>query len=214
MEKIILTYYNKKEEYLNVITHFVGFLLSIAALALLVTYSALEGTVWHIVSFSIYGSSMAVLYLSSTLYHAAKKKTLRRKLNVLDHAAIYLLIAGTYTPFCLIALKGPLGWTILGITWGIALIGIILKFFFTGRFNKVSTISYVLLGWIAVFATKPLIENLPTPGLIYLLLGGLCYTVGAIFYSIERIPYNHAIFHFWVLGGSVMHFIAVFFYLL
>ncbi|MBL3658325.1 hemolysin III family protein [Fulvivirga sp. 2943] len=211
---MILTYYNKKEEYLNVITHFVGFLLSIAALALLVTYSALEGTVWHIVSFSIYGSSMAVLYLSSTLYHAAKKKTLRRKLNVLDHAAIYLLIAGTYTPFCLIALKGPLGWTILGITWGIALIGIILKFFFTGRFNKVSTISYVLLGWIAVFATKPLIENLPTPGLIYLLLGGLCYTVGAIFYSIERIPYNHAIFHFWVLGGSVMHFIAVFFYLL
>ncbi|UII26241.1 hemolysin III family protein [Fulvivirga maritima] len=214
MEKIILTYYRRKEEYLNVITHFVGFLLSVAALALLVTYSALEGTVWHIVSFSIYGSSMAVLYLASTLYHAAKKKKTRRKLNILDHAAIYLLIAGTYTPFCLIALRGPLGWTFLGITWGIALIGIVLKFFFTGRFNKVSTISYVLLGWIAVFATKPLIENMPTAGLIYLLLGGVCYTIGAIFYSIHKIPYNHAIFHFWVLGGSVMHFIAVFFYLL
>ena len=214
MARTVLTYYHKREEILNVITHFVGLVLSIAALTLLIIYASIYGNAWHIVSFTIFGSSMTVLYLASTLYHAAKKKSVRRKLNVFDHAAIYLMIAGTYTPFCLVAIQGAVGWTFFGITWGLAIIGIIMKFFFTGRFNTMSTVSYVLLGWIAVFLAKPLLENLSTPALLYLLAGGVCYTVGAIFYSINKIPYNHAIFHFWVLAGSIMHFISIFFYLL
>ncbi|MEQ9307243.1 MAG: hemolysin III family protein, partial [Marinoscillum sp.] len=166
------------------------------------------------VSFSIFGATLITLYLASTLYHAARKKNLRRKLNILDHAAIYLLIAGTYTPYCLVALHGAIGWVLLGVTWGLALIGIILKLFYTGRFNILSTVGYVAMGWVAVLAAKPLYENLESGALIYLILGGVCYTIGAVFYAIERIPYNHAIFHIWVLAGSILHFVSIFFYLL
>lgn len=208
------TYYNPKEEKLNVISHGIGFILSIIALVLLVVYASLKGSSWHIVSFSIYGASLIVLYAASTLYHYVQKPKLRYKLNIFDHAAIYILIAGTYTPFTLVVLKGWVGWTIFGVSWGLALIGVILKLFFTGKFDKISTITYVLMGWLIIFAIKPLVNNLPTEGLIWLLVGGILYTIGAILYSIKKIKYNHAIFHIFVLLGSFSHFIAVFFYVL
>lgn len=188
--------------------------MSVVGLVLLVTFSSLYGTIWHIVSFSIYGGSMVTLYLASTLFHSAKEKKLRRRLNVFDHVAIYVLIAGTYTPFCLVVLNGPIGWALFGVAWGLALVGIVLKLFYIGKYNKLSTISYVLLGWVAVVAAKPLINNLEIEGLIYLILGGVSYTIGAVFFSIQKIPYNHAIFHVLVLLGTIFHFISVFFYVL
>ena len=214
MLRISTTYYTHKEEVLNVLTHLVGLVLSIAALVLLIMFSSIYGNAWHIVSFTVFGSSMVILYLASTLYHAARRKTIRKKLNVFDHAAIYVLIAGTYTPYCLITLNGALGWTLFGITWGIALVGIILKIFYTGRYDRLSTISYVLMGWIAVIAAKSLYNNLQTEALVYLLLGGVSYTIGALIFAFHRIPFNHAIFHVFVLIGSTLHFISVFFYLL
>lgn len=209
-----VTYYTHQEEVLNVITHLTGLILSLGALVLLVVFASIYGNVWHIVSFSIFGSCMVTLYLASTLYHAASSRSLRRKLNVFDHSAIYLLIAGTYTPYCLVALNGTMGWTLLGVTWGLASAGIALKIFYTGRYNKLSTIGYVLMGWVAVIAAKPLYESLQPEALLFLILGGVSYTIGAVFYAIERIPYNHAIFHLWVLAGSALHFVSIFWYLL
>lgn len=214
MVQISTTYYSRKEEFLNVITHLIGLILSVAGLVLLIVFSSIYGNVWHIVSFTIFGSSMVVLYLASTLYHTARKKSLREKLNVFDHAAIYVLIAGTYTPYCLVTLNGAIGWTLFGITWGIALVGIVLKIFFTGRYNKISTISYVLMGWVAVIAARSLYNNLQTEAFVYLLLGGISYTIGALIFAFPKLPYNHAIFHVFVLAGTVCHFISVFFYLL
>ena len=210
MEEI--KHYSSIEEKFNIISHAIGFILSIVALVLLVTYAILDGDVWHIVSFSIFGSSLIVLYAASTLYHSAKKPELRNRLNILDHASIYVLIAGTYTPFTLVTLKGPIGWVIFGTSWGLALTGIILKLFFTGKYDLISTIMYVFMGWIIVFAIKPLINNLPLEGLLWLFAGGISYTIGAILYSIGRIKFNHAIFHMLVLIGSFCHFMSVFFY--
>ncbi|MEZ4840228.1 MAG: hemolysin III family protein [Flavobacteriaceae bacterium] len=209
-----LTYYNSTEEKLNVITHFIGLLLSIAALVLLVLHASYNGNSRHIVSFTIFGASLILLYSASTIYHYVQKPELRRKLNILDHASIYVLIAGTYTPFTLVTLKGALGWTIFSITWGIALIGIFFKLFYTGRFDKISTIAYVAMGWIIIFAIKPLIDTLPINGLYWLFAGGIFYTLGAVLYSIKKVPYNHAIFHVFVLLGSFSHFMAVYFYVL
>ena len=214
MDKKHLTYYPKTEEKLNVITHALGLVLSIIALVFLVVRAGTLGSARHIVSFTIFGASLILLYSASTFYHYVQKPDLRRKLNILDHASIYVLIAGTYTPFTLVTLKGWLGWTIFGITWGIALIGIFFKLFYTGRFDKISTIAYVVMGWIIILAIKPLIENLPINGLYWLLSGGIFYTVGAILYSIPKIKYNHAIFHVFVLLGSFSHFMAVYFYVL
>jgi hemolysin III len=210
MEEI--KHYSSIEEKINIISHAIGFILSIVALVLLVTYAILDGDVWHMVSFSIFGSSLIVLYAASTFYHSAKKAELRNRLNILDHASIYVLIAGTYTPFTLVTLKGPIGWVIFGTSWGLALTGIILKLFFTGKYDLISTIMYVFMGWIIVFAIKPLINNLPLEGLLWLFAGGISYTIGAILYSIGRIKFNHAIFHMLVLIGSFCHFMSVFFY--
>lgn len=213
MSRYPVTYYSLKEENINVISHLLGLILSIVGLVLLVIYASLYGTVWHIVSFSIFGTSMVVLYMASTLYHYARGKKLRKKLNVFDHSAIYILIAGTYTPYCLVGLNGTTGWILFGVTWGLAFIGVIIKLFYMERYSKLSTIGYVLMGWVGFFVVKPLIESLPIEALIYLLIGGLCYTIGALFYAIRKIPYNHAIFHIWVLLGSVFHFVSIFFYL-
>ena len=209
-----VTYYPPFEEKLNVISHGIGFLLSIAALVLLVVYASIYGSVWHVVSYSIYGGSLILLYLASTLYHSAKRSKLRGRLQIFDHAAIYILIAGTYTPFTLVTLNGTTGWIMFGITWAFALTGIILKIIFTGRFNLLSTIMYVFMGWIVVLAIKPLIHNLPFEGLMWLFAGGIFYTIGAVLYSIKSIKYNHAIFHIFVLAGSFCHFMAIFFYVL
>ena len=214
MSKQPLTYYSKREEQLNVFTHALGLVLSIVALVVLIRHAVASGTIRHIVSFTIFGASLILLYSASTFYHYAQSPSLRKKLNILDHSAIYVLIAGTYTPFTLVTLKGWLGWTLFGITWGIALIGVFFKLFYTGRYDKISTISYVLMGWIIIFAIKPLIENLPIQGLYWLLTGGVFYSVGAVLYSIKKIRFNHAIFHVFVLLGSFSHFMAIYFYVL
>ncbi len=207
-------YYSPLEEGINIGSHAIGFLLSIAATALLVIYASLDGTVWHIVSFSIYGTSLMIVFAASTIYHNAKTPTLRKRLRVFDHAAIYVLIAGTYTPFTLVTLNGTVGWVLFGITWGMALTGIVLKLFYTGRFKILSTSMYVLMGWLIIFAIKPLMENLASAGLSWLVAGGVAYTVGAILYSIKKIKMNHAIFHVFVLLGAACQFMAVFFYVL
>ena len=209
-----ITDYSPIEEKINIISHAIGFILSIVALVLLVRHATLHGDVWHIVSFSIFGASLIILYAASTFYHSAKKSELRNRLKIIDHTSIYVLIAGTYTPFTLVTLNGTIGWVIFGTSWGLALTGIILKLFFTGKYNLISTIMYVLMGWIIVFAIKPLINNLPLEGLLWLFAGGISYTIGAILYSIKKIKFNHAIFHMFVLIGSFCHFMSVFFYVL
>jgi len=206
--------YDSKEETLNVITHGIGFILSIVALVILIVYAAKYGTARHITSFAIFGGSLIVLYAASTLYHYAKNPELRLKLNILDHSAIYVLIAGTYTPFTLIVLKGWVGWTIFGISWGLALAGILFKVFYFGKYDKISTIAYVLMGWVIIFAIKPLIESFPTAGLMWLLAGGISYSIGAFFFSYKGIRFNHAIFHVFVLLGSFCHFMSIFLYVL
>ena len=209
-----IKYYSPIEEKINIISHAIGFILSIVALVLLVRHATLHGDVWHIVSFSTFGASLIILYAASTFYHSAKKSEIRNRLKIIDHASIYVLIAGTYTPFTLVTLNGTIGWVIFGTSWGLALTGIILKLFFTGKYNLISTIMYVLMGWVIIFAIKPLINNLPLEGLLWLFAGGISYTIGAILYSIKKINFNHAIFHIFVLNGSFCHFMSVFFYVL
>jgi hemolysin III len=213
-KRIEATVYPPAEEKWNVITHGLGLLLSIAGLVLLVVKSSSYGNAWHIVSFSIYGVSMVLLYAASTFYHAAKDTDVRYRRNVFDHASIYILIAGTYTPFVLVTLNGAIGWVLFGIIWGLAIAGVILKIFFIGRYNLLSTIMYIVMGWLIIFAIRSIIQNLPIPGLVLLLVGGVSYTIGAVFFSIEKLPFNHAIFHFFVLGGTICHYLSIFFYVL
>lgn len=207
-------YYSPAEEWINISSHAVGLVLSVVALTLLVMHANLNGNVWHIVSFSIFGASLIILFAASTVYHSAKNPDVRARLRIVDHASIYVLIAGTYTPFTLVTLNGSTGWTIFGITWGMALCGIVLKLFFTGRYSLLSTLMYVFMGWVIIFAIKPLVENLSSEGLFWLVLGGVSYTVGAILYSIKKIKFNHAIFHVFVLLGAFCHFVSVYFYVL
>lgn len=207
-------YYPKIEERINIVTHAIGLLMSVSALTLLVVFASLKGTVWHIVSFTVYGASLVILYFASTVFHLAQNQKTRNALNVFDHAAIFLLIAGTYTPFALVTLRGAWGWTIFGIVWALALGGIVLKIFYTGRYNLLSTIIYLVMGWIIVIAIKPMIDALPFDGLMWLLAGGVSYSVGAVFFLLDKFPYNHAIFHVFVVGGSACHFVAVFWYVL
>lgn len=212
MKEELITRYSKSEELLNILTHGLGLLLSIAALPILIVRANQLETPFTLFSFLVFGISMIILYAASTFYHASKDAKLRRKLNIFDHAAIYVLIAGTYTPFTLVNLNGTLGWVIFGLTWGFALVGVILKLFFTGRFDKLSTLMYILMGWQIVFAIKPLIKSLSSEGLNLLFAGGIFYTIGAVLYSIKKIPYNHAIFHFFVLFGTLSHFLCVYWY--
>jgi hemolysin III len=209
-----LKYFPATEEQFNIATHAVGLLFSVFALLALVTRALRHGDAWQLVSFSIFGLSLVALYAASTAYHGSRGPALRARLRTVDHASIYLLIAGTYTPFALVTLNGPVGWTIFGLTWGMAATGIVLKLLYTGRFEIVSTLMYVFMGWLMIFFVEPLIERFPPAGLAWLLAGGIVYTVGAVLYSIGRIPFNHALFHLLVLLGSICHFIAVFGYVL
>ena len=209
-----IKHYSPIEEKINISSHALGFLLSIVAFALLVNHANMYGDVLHVVSFSVFGISLITLYAASTIYHSAKDLKLRNRLRILDHASIYILIAGTYTPFTLITLGGSTGWTIFAISWGMALTGIILKVFFTGRFDLISTFMYVFMGWIIIFALEPLINNLSYEGLVWLIAGGIAYTMGAVLYSIEKMKFNHATFHLFVLIGSFCHFVSVFYYVL
>ncbi|MFV0542127.1 MAG: PAQR family membrane homeostasis protein TrhA [Marinicella pacifica] len=207
-------FYPRCEERLNIGSHALGLLLSSVGLVLLLMRALTLGTLWHVVSFAVFGISLMLLYAASTIYHMTQTPARRIRWRVVDHAAIYILIAGTYTPFMLTTLRGSLGWTLFGVTWGIAFVGIILKLFFTGRFTVVSTLMYVAMGWLIMFAIKPLAAALPEAGIYWLIAGGISYTVGAILYAIKVIPYNHAIFHFFVLFGSFSHFMAVYGYII
>ena len=213
MNEDLNQHYSDKEERLNVITHALGLLLSGIGLPFLIVKSFTFEGFWKPASLVIYGLSLIILYAASTFYHAAKDARLRRKLNIFDHAAIYVLIAGTYTPFTILALEGSLGWMIFGLTWTFALIGIVLKLFYTGRFDKLSTALYLLMGWQIMFVINPLMERFTTEGLQLLFAGGVFYTIGAVLYSIKKLPYNHAIFHVFVVLGSVCHFFSVFCFL-
>lgn len=201
--------YSKKEERLNIITHAFGLLLSSIGLPFLILKSFHYTGFCNPSSLVIYGLSLIVLYAASTFYHAAKDPQLRRKLNIFDHAAIYVLIAGTYSPFAMLVLEPTLGWIIFGLTWSFALIGVVLKLFYTGRFDKLSTTVYLLMGWKVLFVIRPLMEQLSAESLQLLFVGGLFYSLGAVLYSLKKLPYNHALFHVFVVLGSVCHFFSV-----
>lgn len=201
--------YTLGEEIANSLTHGVGALLSIGGLIWLVTLAVLRGDTWHIVACSIYGAAMVLLYTASTLYHAIPAERAKRVLRVFDHAAIYLLIAGTYTPFTLVSLRGPWGWSLFGVVWGLAVTGIILEIATARRWPAISIALYIAMGWVVVVATGPLIAALPPLGLGLLVAGGLAYTGGIGFYAWKRLPYGHTIWHLFVLAGTVLHFFAV-----
>ena len=207
-------FYSPLEERINVLSHALGFVLSVFALALLVTYASRYGSVVHVLSFGVFGLSLVILYAASTVYHSTTNPARRARMRIVDHAAIYVLISGTYTPILLVILSGTLGWVMFGISWGLALIGIILKLFFTGRYSHASTAMYVFMGWLVIFAIKPLIDSFSAEGLWWLFAGGMAYTVGAIIYSFKKIKFHHAIFHVFVLLGSACHFVCVYFYVL
>lgn len=209
-----VTFYPPKEEKINVISHAIGLLLSILGTILLVLKVGMEGGFFNIFPFLIYGISLVVLYSASTIYHHEKNLEKRKRYKIFDHAAIYFLIAGTYTPFTLVVLKGPLGWTIFGIAWSLAIIGMVLKLFFTGKYIKISTAAYIIMGWLIVFAINSLIEKFTKEGLIWLFVGGLFYTIGAILYGFKKVKYTHAIFHLLVLIASICHFMAVYYHVL
>ncbi|WP_304036930.1 PAQR family membrane homeostasis protein TrhA [Mesonia mobilis] len=210
--KIFPSYYRQAEEKINVITHAFGFLLSVIAFIFFIKKS-IELQNWgYAISTIVYAVSLMVLYAASTGYHSAKRRKLRARLNIFDHAAIYILIAGTYTPFTLITLKGTLGYILFSIVWAVAVVGVILKLFYTGKFKLLSTIMYVAMGWIVIFAIKPLLENLPTNGIWLLFAGGFFYTLGAVLFMFDKLKFNHAIFHVFVLLGSISHFLAIYFY--
>jgi hemolysin III len=213
MKKELNHQYSNREERLNVLTHAFGLLLSVIALPFLLMKSFNYDGVWKPLSLVIYGLSLIILYSASTFYHSAKESTLRRKLNIFDHSAIYILIAGTYTPYTIIVLDGTLGWVIFWLTWIFAFIGVILKLFYTGKFDKLSTVMYVLMGWQIVFAIKPLLDSFSSEGLQLLFAGGVFYTIGALLYSIKKLQYNHAIFHVFVVLGSLCHFISIYYYI-
>ncbi|MBC8215259.1 MAG: hemolysin III family protein [Candidatus Marinimicrobia bacterium] len=197
------------EEIANSITHGIGTGLSIAALVILVTLASQNGDPWKVVGFSIYGASLFLLYLISTLYHGFTNMNVKKFFRVLDHSAIFLLIAGTYTPITLTVMRGPWGWTLFGIVWGLAILGILLKTIMFGKFEKLSVVLYLLMGWIVVIAIKPLIIMLPFTSLMWLAIGGVLYTAGVIFYAWQRLPYHHVIWHIFVLGGSISHFFGM-----
>lgn len=209
-----LKYYPPLEEKINIATHAFGIVIGVIGFILMLIKSIPIQDGLQLISVIIYGLSIVTLYTASTLFHSAKEPKLRIRLNIFDHSAIYALIAGTYTPYTLITLHGQIGWLVFGIIWLVALVGIILKFFYTGRFRILSTAMYVVMGWMVMFAIKPLYESLDYNGFILLVTGGIAYTVGAVLYAVKNIPYNHAIFHFFVLVGSILHFLSVYLYVL
>jgi hemolysin III len=200
------------EELVNGLTHGTGALLSAGGLIVLVALACLHGTTLQIVSCSIYGTTLVLLYTASTLYHSVRSPRLKHIFKVIDHSCIYLLIAGTYTPFTLVTLQGNWGWTLFGLIWVLAAAGIVFQIFFVYRFKILATVAYVLMGWVAVVAVKPLLEALPAGGFAWILAGGLVYTAGALFYLWKSLPFNHAIWHLFVLGGSTCHYVAVLLY--
>jgi hemolysin III len=206
--------YTKGEEIANSITHGLGVVLALGGLVVLIIFAALYGNAWHIVSCSIFGAALILLYLASTLYHAIQHPNAKPILRILDHSAILVLIAGTYTPFTLVSLRGPWGWALFGIIWGLAVMGILIEATRLRRFRGWLIALYVIMGWAVVAAIKPMMANVGSGGLWLLLSGGLAYTGGIVFYLWKRLPYNHAIWHLFVLAGSVLHYFAVLLYVI
>lgn len=202
--------YTLREEIANAGTHGVGLVAGFAAGVVLVVLTALTGSTLAIVSASVFAATVVLLFLASTLYHAIPHPVAKRRLAILDHAAIYLLIAGTYTPFTLVGLGGTWGWALFGVVWGLAVVGVGFKLFFTGRFKLASTLVYIAMGWLALVAIDPMLERLSPLVLTWLVIGGVSYTVGTLFYLARRLPYGHAIWHLFVLAGCVSHFVATY----
>ncbi|HEX6133817.1 MAG TPA: hemolysin III family protein [Longimicrobiales bacterium] len=198
-----------REELANAISHGIGVVASLIGGSILIVLAALGGRPSMAVGVVIFAASLLVLYSASTLYHAARAEHIRRRLQVLDHCAIYILIAGTYTPFMIGTVRGGWGWSLFGVIWGLAVGGVLFKLFFTGRFPRVSTAIYLLMGWLALLAIGPLVRTLEPEALAWLVAGGIAYTGGTIFYHSNRIPYAHAVWHAFVLTGSLCHGIAI-----
>lgn len=202
------------EELANSITHGIGLALSVAGFVVLLVLAALRGSALHIVSCGVYGATLVCLYTASTLYHSARSPRLKRVLKILDHSAIYLLIAGTYTPFTLVLLRAAWGWTLFGLIWTLALLGILFKVWFVDHFKIASATLYLAMGWLVVIALKPVLALVPAGALLWLLAGGVSYTAGVGFYASRKLPYAHAIWHVFVLAGSICHYFAILYYVL
>jgi hemolysin III len=197
------------DEHANALTHGLGLLLALAAVPILIVFAVMHGTAWHVVGVTIYGATLIALYSASTIYHAVQHPPAKRILRIIDHSAIYLLIAGTYTPFTLVNLRGAWGWTLLGLVWTIALFGVAWKLVHVERYVVVSTIIYIAMGWLAVIAVRPLFRAIPAAGIGWILAGGLFYTLGVVFFGLSRIRFSHAVWHLFVLAGSVCHYVAI-----
>lgn len=207
--------YTRGEEIAHAVSHGIGTLLALAGFSVLMGVAAARGGgAWQIAPCAIYGVAMLLMFTASTLYHSFTNPRLKRVFRVLDHEMIFLMIAGSYTPFVLITLRGALGWTLFGIVWGIAAAGLVFQGFFTGRFRGASTALYLLMGWVIVFALKPLLERMSPAGLRWLVAGGLCYTLGAVVYLFKRVPYHHAVWHLMVLAGALCHYFAILWHVL
>lgn len=204
----------RREEAINTLLHGIGLMLAIGGAVVLIVFASLHGNAWHIVTFSIYGATLVLFYSASTLYHGVVRPRPKRVLQALDHAGIFLLIAGTYTPFTLVSLHGGWGWSLFGVVWGLAVAGIALKIWFTGRFDLLSTLLYLGMGWLVLIAIVPLWRALPPAGFFWLVAGGVVYSAGTLFYLWERLPFSHAIWHGFVLAGGACHYIAVLFFVL
>ncbi|MBF0449823.1 MAG: hemolysin III family protein [Candidatus Magnetomorum sp.] len=205
----IWKHYSIGEEIANSITHGIGALLSMAGLVVLIMMGSIYGNSLHVVCFSVYGTSLILLYLASTLYHSLPGRTVKQIFKKLDHSAIFLLIAGSYTPLMLINIKGVLGWSITITVWVLAVIGVVIKCLYIKKFEKVSLCIYIFMGWLCIFAAKEIFLNISPQSLIFLVIGGLLYSVGTIFYVWEKLPYNHGIWHVFVLGGSIFHYFSI-----
>ncbi|MFP4467202.1 MAG: PAQR family membrane homeostasis protein TrhA [Candidatus Goldiibacteriota bacterium] len=203
---------SRGEEIANTITHGAGVFLSIAAFVILVVFASEKGDVWKIVSFSIYGFTLVFLYTMSVFSHALINPKAKNIFEILDHAGVYLLIAGTYTPVALVFLQGIFGWVVFGVIWGLSVCGIIFKVFFTGKFRVLSVFLYIFMGWLIVFALKPIAEAGSTGFVFWIAAGGISYTLGTVFYMAKNMPYHHFIWHLFVLAGSAFHFLGFLFY--
>lgn len=204
-----MTASERRQEVVSALTHGVGLVASVVGGGILLTLALGSADAWRVASTAVFATTLVLLYGASTLYHAARSGHLRARLKILDHCAIYLLIAGSYTPFALVGLRGGWGWSLFGVAWGLALVGVVFKLLYIGRFHFLSTATYVALGWMALVAAAPMIRQLEPVTLVLLLAGGVVYTAGTWFYHNDRIPYNHGIWHLFVMGGSVCHALAV-----
>jgi hemolysin III len=210
--EVALPGYRFGDELASSVIHGIGILLSLAGLAVLIMHSMAAGRASDVAASAVYGMSLVALYTASTLYHAIRIESLRRWLRTLDHIAIFLLIAGTYTPFALIALRGVWGWSLFGMVWTLALLGSALELGLFQRYRRFAVLLYVAMGWVGIVAFRPLLVHLQTGGMVLLLAGGVAYTLGVPFYLWRKLPYHHSVWHAFVLAGSVLQFLAVFFY--